>query len=182
MKRKHFWIDPPLQIQMIGTTIILVAASLVLVSFSLLKGFEVASRQSHQIFHSLDWVRETARRPLFLSSLISLLATAIVTLVWSHRYAGPLRVLSAAMHRIRQNNLAVPVRIRQTDSHQELVREFSEMQDHLRDRLGGDHKKIGLALEKIEEAAQRLPQNDPAKADLSSASDLLKEIPNQYRL
>ena len=98
-KRKQFWVDASVQLQMLGYVLALVVATLLLVSFSVIRGQTQASSESRQIVHSLDWVRETLRGPLAISSCLSILAAGLLTLIWSHRFAGPLRVLSAAMSR-----------------------------------------------------------------------------------
>lgn len=154
-KRKQFWVDPPLQLQMLAVVIALVVSSLALVSYSVIYGLEEASEASRQIFHSLEWISETMRAPFLLSSAISILASALITLIWSHRFAGPLRVLSAAMARVKAGNLAVPVRIRKMDTHQDLVREFSVMQDSLRERVEEDRKKAAELAKKLEEAGHK---------------------------
>ena len=53
-KRKKFWVDTPLQLQMLGYVLALVTASLLLVSFSVLRGLTQASTQSRQIFQILE--------------------------------------------------------------------------------------------------------------------------------
>lgn len=154
-KRKQFWVDPPLQLQMLAVVMALVVCSLALVSFSVIYGLKEASEHSRQIFHSIEWVGDTIRPPLLLSSAISLLASALITLIWSHRFAGPLRVLSAAMGRLKNGNLSVPVRIRKMDTHQELVREFSVMQESLRALVEEDRRKAEELAKKLEEAGHK---------------------------
>lgn len=149
-KRKQFWVDSPLQLQMLGYVLFLVAASLLLVIFSVLRGLSAASAQSRQIFHSLDWVRDTMFAPLLLSSILAILASAVVALIWSHRFAGPLRVLSAGFSRLRQLNLSTPVKVRDTDAHQDLVREFAESQENLRAALAAEREKLHEAAKALE--------------------------------
>lgn len=162
-KRKQFWVDSPLQLQMMGYVLFLVAASLLLVIFSVLRGLSAASAQSRQIFHSLEWVRETMVAPLLLASTLAILASAVVALIWSHRFAGPLRVLSAGFSRLKQLNLSTAVRVRDTDSHQELVKEFAESQERIRAALAAEK-------EKLHEAAKQL-EHDP-----HTASKVAKEL------
>ena len=154
-KRKQFWVDPPLQLQMLAVVVSLVVASLVLVSFSVVYGLREASEDARLLVHSMDWVSDTMRAPLLLSSAISLLASGLITLVWSHRFAGPLRVLSAAMARVRNGNLAVPVRIRKLDTHQDLVKEFAAMQDALRQLVEADRAQAEALAKKLEEAGRK---------------------------
>lgn len=148
-KRKQFWVDPPLQFQMIAVIMALVVSSLALVSFSVLHGLHEASVDSKQIFHSLDWVNETVRGPLILSTAISLLASILITVVWSHRFAGPLRVLSAGVQRLKQGNLSIPMRIRRMDTHQDLIHEFSSMQDALRKIVESDRQAAAQAAKEL---------------------------------
>lgn len=169
-KRRRFWIDPPLQLQMVATVLLLVMAAIFLVTYSVFHGLNEASQSSHQVFHSLDWVWSTIRGPIIVSSLIAVLASALIALVWSHRYAGPLRVLSAAVARIGHGNFSVPVRIRKYDTHQDLVHDFAQAQEKLRERLAAD-------LAALRAAGQRLQADlEGQKPPQQSAQDLLKEI------
>lgn len=174
-KRKQFWIDSPLQLQMLGYVLFLVTASLLLVSFSVLRGLSAASEESRQIFHSLDWVRENMFGPLLLSSCLSILASAVIALVWSHRFAGPLRVLSAAFGRLRHGNLSVPVRVRATDTHQELVKEFAQTQERLKDLLAADRRRL-------EELAARLERGGCTPKDLEAAARELRGVLSEFQL
>jgi nitrogen fixation/metabolism regulation signal transduction histidine kinase len=180
-KRKQFWVDAPLQLQMLGYVLVLVAASLLLVSFSVLRGLTQAAAQSRQIFHSLDWVRETIRGPLALASSLSILAAGLITLIWSHRFAGPLRVLSAGIGRLRQGNFSVPTRIRVTDTHQDLIREFSQMQDNLRGFLADDLARLRQAADKLQELSGK-PSSDETRRDLRQLAEDLKSIGTRYQL
>ncbi|MDE2040443.1 MAG: methyl-accepting chemotaxis protein [Elusimicrobia bacterium] len=180
-KRKHFWIDAPLQLRMLGYVLALVAASLLLVSFSITRALSMASLREHTIVHSLDWVRETMRGPLILSSCLAILASGLLTLVWSHRFAGPLRVLSAAMARLKQGNLSLSPRIRSTDTHQELVREFAQMQEGLRSLLQEDRDRLARALEKLK-AAGAQAAGEEERARLREVADELELIGTRYQL
>lgn len=162
-KRKQFWVDSPLQLQMMGYVLFMVSASLLLVIFSVLRGLAAASAQSRQIFHSLDWVRDTMFAPLLLASTLAILASGVIALIWSHRFAGPLRVLSAGFGRLRQLNLTQAVKVRDTDAHQELVREFAESQERLRAALAEERQRL-------HEAAKTLEQ------DSHSAAKVAKEL------
>ena len=172
-KRRSFWIDPPLQLQMVATILLLVMASIFLVTYSIFHGLVEASQATHQVFHSLDWVWETIRGPIVISSLIAVVASALIALIWSHRYAGPLRVLSAAMARIGNGNLSVPVRIRKLDTHQDLVADFAQAQQSLRDRLGADLRSLQTAAKRLKAT---LPELDEQKEVIASTQELLKEI------
>lgn len=179
-KRKQFWVDAPLQLQMLGYVLVLVGASLLLVTFSVLRGLTQASAQTRQIFHSLDWVRETIRDPLIVSSCLSILASGLVTLIWSHRFAGPLRVLSAGMSRLKHGNFSVPTKIRVTDTHQELVKEFAQMQDGLRHMLQEDRERLAKAAERLHAAAGHAAGDQ--SRELKAVADELKAVSTRYHL
>jgi len=158
---------------MVATILLLVTASIFLVTYSVFHGLAEASQASHQVFHSLDWVWETIRGPIIISSLIAMVASALVAMIWSHRYAGPLRVLSAAMSRIGNGNLSVPVRIRNLDTHQDLVGDFAQAQERLRERLGADLRGLQSGAERLKAA---LPGIDDKNEAHHAAQVLLKEI------
>lgn len=169
IKRTKFWIDPPLQLQMLGYVLALLTASLLIVSYTALQGLETASSQSRQIFHSLEWIRQNLRGPLLLSSTLSILAGGVLTLIWSHRFAGPLRVLSAAMARMKAGDFSGTVRIRTTDTHQEFAREFASMQEGLRDLIERDRKLAHDAARRLEKALDGLPKGGEARPELEKA-------------
>lgn len=171
-KRQQYWVDAPLQLQMVLYVLILLSASLGLTAFSIWRGVQESSIASRQIFHSLEWINDALRAPLLLASAISLLAGGLLTLFWSHRFAGPLRVLSAGIARARHGNLAVPVRVRTTDAHQELAAEFQKMQEELSKMIASDRARVSAAVEALE----------ADKPDVGRALDELKHACKSYHL
>ena len=171
-KRQQYWVDAPLQIQMVGYVLVLISASLGLTALSVWRGVQEASFESHQIFHSLEWINAALRAPLILASAISLLAGGLLTLFWSHRFAGPLRVISAGIARVRHGNLSVPVRVRVTDAHQEFAGEFQRMQEELGKMIAADRAHIAAAVASLE--------SEPA--DVDKALDELKRACTHYHL
>lgn len=180
-KRKQFWVDAPLQLQMLGYVLALVAASLLLVSFSILRGLTQASAQSRQIFHSLDWVRQTIRGPLVVSSVLSILASGLITLIWSHRFAGPLRVISAAMSRLRHGNFTVHPKVRDTDTLLDQVKEFTTMQDDLRALLAEDRRKAEAAAERLETLAHKAG-SEAERRELHAVAIELKSLLKRFHI
>jgi nitrogen fixation/metabolism regulation signal transduction histidine kinase len=173
-KRQTYWVDAPLQLQMVGFVILLISASLLLTAFSVFRGVQESSISSRQIFHSLEWIKGALRAPLLLASAISLLAGGLVTLFWSHRFAGPLRVISAGIARVRHGNLAVPVRVRTTDAHQEFAREFQLMQDELRKMIEADRKHVAEAIALLE--------TQKSSEEISQALDHLRQACSKFHL
>jgi nitrogen fixation/metabolism regulation signal transduction histidine kinase len=171
-KRKQYWVDAPLQLQMVGYVLVLISASLGLTALSVWRGVQEASYASHELFHSLDWVNSALRAPLILASAISLLAGGLLTLFWSHRFAGPLRVISSGIARVRHGNLAVPVRVRLTDAHQDFAAEFQKMQEELGKMIAADRAHVAKAIASLE--------SDPA--DVDAALDELKKACTHYHL
>lgn len=179
-KRQQYWVDAPLQLQMVSYVLFITAASLLLVSFSVYRGVSESSASSLQLVHNIDWIKHAMRAPLLLASIICLIASGLLTLFWSHRFAGPLRVLSAGIARLRHGNFAMPVRVRDTDAHQDLVREFSLMQDELRKRLSEDRVRVAEAIERLEAAEGSL--HGEAKSEVGRALDSLRKACAQYHL
>ncbi len=173
-KRQQYWVDAPLQLQMVGFVLLLISASLLLTTFSVFRGIQESSISSRQIFHSLEWIKGALRAPLLLASAISMLAGGLVTLFWSHRFAGPLRVLSAGIARVRHGNLAVPVRVRTTDAHQDLAREFQLMQDELRKMIESDRAHVAAATAALESAKET--------PEVAKALDHLRQACAKYHL
>jgi nitrogen fixation/metabolism regulation signal transduction histidine kinase len=181
-KRKQYWVDAPLQIQMVGYVLLLISASLSLTALSVWRGIQEASYDSHQIFHSLEWINGALRAPLILASAISLLAGGLLTLFWSHRFAGPLRVISAGIARVRHGNLAVPVRVRVTDAHQEFAAEFQKMQEELRRMVAKDRAHVAAAAASVEAAEKALEENLEPDEHLAKALRELRQACTQYHL
>lgn len=177
-KRQQYWVDAPLQLQMVGFVVLLISASLLLTAFSVFRGVQESSISSRQIFHSIEWIKGALRAPLLLASAISLLAGGLVTLFWSHRFAGPLRVISAGIARIRHGNLAVPVRIRTTDAHQEFAREFQLMQDELRKMIAADRAHLAEAVTLLEASKKASPSDE----NIPKALDHLRQTCAKYHI
>ncbi len=135
-----------------------------------------------QIFHSIDWVRDVLRTPLLLASAISLLAGGLLTLFWSHRFVAPLRVISAAVGRIRNGNLSVPVRVRTTDAHQDFARQFQHMQEDLRKMVEADRARVAEATLLLEAVEKTLPADHEARHEIVQAIDYLRQTGTKYHL
>ncbi len=176
-KRQQYWVDAPLQLQMVGFVLLLISASLLLTAFSVFRGIQESSISSRQIFHSIEWIKGALRAPLLLASAISLLAGGLVTLFWSHRFAGPLRVISAGIARVRHGNLAVPVRVRTTDAHQEFARDFQLMQEELRQMILTDRAHVAEAVAVLEAAKAHKPSDD-----INTALDHLRQACAKYHV
>jgi nitrogen fixation/metabolism regulation signal transduction histidine kinase len=179
-KRQQYWVDAPLQLQMVSYVLFITAVSLLLTAFSVYRGVQESSAASLQLVHNIDWIKQAMRAPLLLASVICLVASGLLTLFWSHRFAGPLRVLSAGIGRVRHGNFAMPVRVRDTDAHQDLVREFSLMQDELRKRIGEDRAKIAQAIETLEAAEDEA--SGETRAAINTALDSLRGACASYHL
>lgn len=165
-KRQQYWVDAPLQLQMVGYVLVLISASLGLTALSIMRGIQEASLESHELFHPIEWINGALRAPLILSAAISLLAAGLLTLFWSHRFAGPLRVISAGIARVRHGNLAVPVKVRVTDAHQEFAAEFQKMQEELSKMIAADRARVAAAVAFLEADE---PEVDKALDELKQA-------------
>ncbi|MDD5655926.1 MAG: hypothetical protein PHF00_01560 [Elusimicrobia bacterium] len=173
--------DPSLQFHLLSVVLTLVLGSVALVSYSVMRGVEEAALSSQELFHSLEWTRQAMRGPLIISGAIAVLASALVALVWSHRFAGPLRVLSGALERLAQGNFSVPIRVRRSDAHHELVGDFAAMQESLRGRLEADLRALAEASRRLREARDRI-QDQEARQAADAALAAAQALESRYRL
>ncbi len=174
-KRKQVLIDSPLQLHMLGFVLALVTLSLALLTFSVLHGLdEAAASEPRKFFYDMGWIHVAIRAPMIITACLSILASGLVTLFWSHRFAGPLRVISAAMARLKDGDFSVAPRVRENDTHQDLVNEFAEMQKALQSFLEKDRHAAREAIKKLEE--------HPSKKELEHVIAELKSIGAGFKL
>ena len=83
-----------------------------------------------------------------------------------------LRITAAGIARVRHGNLAVAVRVRTTDAHQELAAEFQGMQEELKKMIEADRARIAAAVSHLE----------GSQPDVAAALDQLKQTCSQYHL
>ncbi len=181
-KRKRFWIDPPVQVQVMATVLLLVAGSLFLVTYSIRRGLEAASLQSKEVFHSLDWIESAMNAPILVSVSVSLLASALIAMVWSHRLAGPLRVLAAAMHRVKAGDFSVPVRVRESDSLSDFVSDFAQMHDGLKAMVAEDRARLTAAAAELDSVADSLNNVAPPPEKLRRIAQEIRGAGARYEL
>jgi len=181
-QRKRLVVDAPVQLRVIGFVLILVGCALAVVFITMDRGLAEAARQSQQLFVPVAWARRALRAPFFLSGSIVMLAAAVLTLLWSHRVVGPLRVLTEAMRRIREGDLRTEPRLRDTDALREFGADFSRMQASLRERLVGDRERVAEALRRIETAKTRLKQDSPSGKDLDAAREAIESVLASFTL
>jgi len=181
-KRKRFWIDPTAQLKILAFVLGLLAASLLLCWLSVDRGLEQTSGELHRQYIPIDWARAALRGPFFFSSAIILLGGAMVTLLWSHRFVGPILVITAGLRRIQEGNLKVEVRIRDTDALRETVNDFSAMQAAIRRHVGEDRERINALDQRLAHVAERLDGQASARRELENIRDELKKLTAFFQL
>ena len=152
-QRRKFWVDAALQSEILAAALLLVLAALAIAGVSVVRGLEEATARSGIYYHSLDWTLTQIRGPLAIAWTIAIVAAGLVTLLWSHRLAAPLRVLSAAFERLGEGRFAGPLRVRSSDAHRALIEEFSRMESRLRTMLSEERIRAELLSREIEETA-----------------------------
>ena len=172
-KRKTVLIDSPLQLHMLGYVLALVTLSLALLTFSILHGLdEAAAAEPRKFFYDMGWIHGAIRAPMIITSCLSILASGLVTLFWSHRFAGPLRVISAALARLKDGDFTVAPRVRTNDTHQDLVAEFAQMQESLRAHIEKDRQTARDAAKNLEKflegSASKSPELEAVIAEIRS--------------
>ncbi len=181
-KRKRFWIDQPLQLRVLLFVLSLLAAALALAYLSMDRGLLEASERSRRLFLPVDWARESLRQPFLFTGAIVMVGGALLTLLWSHRIIGPLLVLMAGLRRIRDGNLKVDIRVRDSDALHRAVEDFSAMQASLRKKISEDRERVAAVDERLAGLAERLRHEHGARRELESIRDELRKITASFHL
>ncbi|MBI4347883.1 MAG: methyl-accepting chemotaxis protein [Elusimicrobia bacterium] len=181
-KRKRFWIDPSTQLKILAFVLGLLAVSLVLCWLSVDRGLEQTAGELHRQYIPIDWARAALRGPFFFSGAIILLGGAMVTLLWSHRFVGPILVVTAGLRRIQDGNLKGEVRIRDTDALRETVNDFCAMQAALRRHVGEDRERVAAIEQRLAHLADKLDGNASARRELESIRDEVKKLTAFFQL
>ena len=181
-KRKRFWIDPSTQIRVLAFVLGLLAASLALAFISMDRGLALAAEQTRRLFVPIDWARQALRGPFLFSSTIILLGGALLTLLWSHRVVGPLLVMAAGLRRIREGNLRVEVKTRDTDALKDTVEDFAAMQHALRKQLEQDRDRVAALQQRLAAIAEKLDGRAAERRELEAIRDELGSVTSFFQL
>jgi len=131
--RRRFWIDAPLQLRVLIFVLILISVSLALAYLAANRGLEQAAVQADRAFFSVAWAEGAMRGPFAVAGAISLVAGAMITVLWTHRLIGPLMVLTAGLRRLADGELSRGLDLRATDVQFETTREFERLRRSLRE-------------------------------------------------
>ena len=181
-KRKRFWIDPAAQLKILAFVLGLLASSLVLCWLSVDRGLAQTAGELHRQYIPIDWARAALRAPFFFSGAIILLGGAMVTLLWSHRFVGPILVITAGLRRIQEGNLKGEVRIRDTDALRETVNDFTAMQAAIRRHVDEDRGRLAAIDLRIAGVAERLDAQASARRELDAVREELKKLTSFFQL
>lgn len=181
-KRKQFWIDPTSQLKVLAFVLGLLTASLLLCFVSMDRGLEQAAIETQRNYFPIDWARAALRAPFVFSSAIILLGGAMITLLWSHRFIGPILVITAGLRRIQEGNLKVEVRIRDTDELRDTVGDFEAMQAALRRQVGEDRERLSALQNRLAQVAGKLDGDAAARRELDAIREELKQVTGFFQL
>ncbi|MBI3549425.1 MAG: methyl-accepting chemotaxis protein [Elusimicrobia bacterium] len=181
-KRKKFWIDPPIQTRMLRFVVGMMAVSLLVAYFSMDRGLEQAAAQSERAFISVGWARDALLAPFYVAFFTTLLAGVVMTVLWSHKYIGPLMVLTAGIRRIREGDLTGEEKTRDTDELVGLVQDFISMRDALRRKANHDRQAVSRVEERLETIVSKAKSGDSLRDEVQAIRHELKTLGSFYKL
>ena len=115
---------------------------------------------------------------LMLMQVVFVSITFIISIFMSHRIAGPLYKLSRFFREARDGNLEQKISFRKKDYFQELVGEYNDMMESIRNRIKKNGDAIQQAVPLLENALQKASSGSggsgESKSDLESALTVLK--------
>ncbi|MBI4052232.1 MAG: hypothetical protein HY400_06975 [Elusimicrobia bacterium] len=132
--RKRFWINVPLQLNIVYFVSILLAITAVILFLTVNKSMIQISDKTHQIFLPIETIRRAIQLPYLFSGFICLLAAAVLTLLWSHRFVGPLKVIENALKNLSDGKYDFEIRSRETDALKDIIQLLKKVQEILKSR------------------------------------------------
>jgi len=138
------------------------------------------------IWHSRVLVRSTAYflLPLLIQTVAIVLvavglATIWVTLLVSHKIAGPLYRFKKIAQSLGEGDFSSEFKIRQSDQLQDLADEFNIMIKKVREEVGMLKNSFNILKEKLDNAAS--PQTPEQKSELKKICDDLSRIIGYFK-
>lgn len=160
----------------------MVVGSLILTSVSVQRGLQEASARSGHLFHSIDWIIEALRLPLTAAAAFCAAASAVLTLLWSHRFAGPLRVINEAMSKISQGDLTSPLKIRRWDALRSTAEDLLIMQESLKSLHKSERDKALELSSRMVSLSKSLPENHSSRSELQQLAHDVKDLGSRYQI
>ncbi len=174
--------DGGFQGEILAVILLLVLATLAIAGVSVVKGLGEAASRSSVTYHSIDWTLKEIRGPLALAWVIAILAAGLAGLLWSHRLAAPLRVLSAAFERLGEGRFAGSLRVRSTDAHRALIDEFSRMESRLHTMLSEERVRAGLLSRDLDELASLREEGSAERERLLGLARDVRALLGRFQL
>jgi len=178
-RRRNYFIDKDFQTKFIMKFCAIVIASSVLIGwllFFLSRNFTtVAIENAHVIVKSTsDFLLPLIMDTVFMVSIFSAIAVIILTLLTSHKIAGPIYRLKKEIDRFKEGDMTANFRTRSSDQLQDLAAALADMGQAIGKRHS-ELKKISADLKKCIEN----PATD--KAAISKKLNELEQVLNYFR-
>jgi len=159
IKRRNYFIDKGFQTKfIIKFCLLVVIASLLIGIFTAYinaKTTTVAFENLKVVVKSTsDFILPTLLFILLIVSVLTGVATILITLFTSHKIAGPLYRLTVELEKMKQGNFSEEIRVRAEDQLQKVATEFEEMRVVLKDSLSKIRENWDLAKPDIEKLNQ----------------------------
>ncbi len=184
-KRRQYFIDPSFQLKFILKFSVIVLAASVLIGaalFLIFRGSTTVAIENTKVVvkTTSDFILPALIVTLALVAGFSSLVVIVLTLVSSHKIAGPIFRIQRELELVRQGDLTRQFTIRSTDQLQELARSLNVMTGALREKhleIGGQCRSLTNFLEEKNFSAS---QEDRAK--LHQMLKDLYEVLNYFKV
>ena len=169
----------------ISTLIIAIGASLTAIGFYLAPRDHVASYAGYyKLLAEVNQALVTKSLILFSFTLLLMFAgVAVISIIYSHRVAGPLFRLGMHSLKIASGDLSKPVHLRNTDVLHEMADDLNTVSARYRDTLVQLQIKT-RELSDIMESEKNTPPDGQADStdEISERIDEIRELLNQIKL
>lgn len=171
-KRRNYFIDRSFQSKfIIKFCLIVIAASLMtgVLTYYFNTGTTTVAFENLKVVvkSTADFILPTIFFIIIIVTVFVGIATIIVTLLTSHKIAGPLYRLKAELEKMKSGNFSSPVRIRTKDQLQRIASEFDELRIELKDAFGALKENWVLLKEYLQKSKEGI-KDEKEKKDIEN--------------
>ncbi len=128
------------------------------------------------------WIFTKAQRPMIIQLVVFVFVFCVVTVVLSHRVAGPIYSLEKSIRIIQEGNLVHRVRFRKRDELPRLRDAFNAMLDALHGKVLKDRDTVAAVRREIEPLLNKSSLDAEAKSKLEKIKSQLESITRGFTL
>ncbi len=178
-KRRNYFIDKKFQTSFIIKFCLIVIFSSLAIGFLVIflsRNFTTVAIENTQVMvkRTSDFIFPIMFQTLIIVNIFAALVAITLTLLTSHKIAGPLYRIKKEIERLKKGDLRANFKVRQKDQMQDLASSLVELTDSLRD-------KYGLLKDKASELKDILRTSPDDKETISVKIEELDDILNHFK-